>query len=73
MGFLCVAEDRCQPRRPYHLRGAESVVYRRGSVHQITRHARHSLVIIVQKKKNQKKNQKNVIQFQLFQHFAVIS
>ena len=34
-------ENRCQPRRPYHFRGAESVVHARGALHQIARHARH--------------------------------
>lgn len=44
--FLAAAfiENRCEPRRPYHVRGAEPVVRARGALRQIARHARHGAV-----------------------------
>ena len=42
--FFSLIENRCEPRRPYHFRGAEPVVHAGGTFRQIAGHARYGLV-----------------------------
>ena len=42
--FFFLIENRCEPRRPYHFRGAEPVVHAGGTFRQIAGHARYGLV-----------------------------